>query len=77
MSNRVSEEVTEFLLNMGILPHEQNEDYRLEIAYRMGYEDAIRNYATWNSGEQFVGALRRSIKDVLAEFKNKEVPLRY
>jgi len=70
-------QVTEFLVNHGVAPGEQHADYRLEIAYRMGYEDALRNYATWKNGEQLVGALGRPLKGVLAEFKNEEVPVRY
>lgn len=77
MSNRIAMEVTEFLVDKGIAPSEQHPDYRLEIAYRIGYEDAIRNYATWNNGEQLVGAMRRSLKEVLAKFKNAEIPDRY
>ena len=36
-------EVTDFLINKGIPIEEQNE---VEIAYRKGYIDALRNYAT-------------------------------
>lgn len=75
--HQINDEVTEFLAGMGIAPPEQQADYRLEIAYRMGYEDAIRNYATWKDGEQLVGAMQRPLKQVLAEFANKEIPLRY
>jgi hypothetical protein len=75
--NRITMMVIEFLTNMGIPPNEQHSDYRMEIAYRMGYEDGVRNYAIWNNGEQLVGAMRRPLKTVLAEFKNEEVPLRY
>lgn len=75
--SRISKEVTEFLHNQGILPHDQEEDYRLEIAYRIGYEDAVRNYATWKNGEQLVGALQRPLADVLNKFQNAEIPERY
>ena len=76
-ASTVSEEVTEFLVGMGIMPPEQHPDYRIEIAYRMGYADAVRNYAVWRDGEQFVGAMARPLKTVLNEFQNKNVPLRY
>lgn len=77
MTNRISMAVTEFLVGMGIPESEQHNDYRLEIAYRMGYEDALRNFATWRNGEQCVGALQRPLKEVLAQFKNAEIPERY
>ena len=75
--NRISEEVTEFLVSMGIPLADQEPDYRLEIAYRMGYEHALRNYAVWKDGEQLVGAMQRPLKSVLAEFVNEEIPVRY
>lgn len=75
--HQINAEVTEFLVGMGILPAEQEADYKLEIAYRIGYEDAIRNYAVWKNGEQLVGAMQRPIKQVLNEFANKEIPVRY
>ena len=75
--NRIAQEVNEFLVSMGIAPSDQHPDYRLEIAYRIGYEDAIRNYATCKDGDKFVGALSRPIKDVLSKFRNTEVPERY
>lgn len=49
----------------------------LENAYREGYEDGVRNYATWRNGEQFVGALNRPLKGVLAEDSQKPIPVRY
>lgn len=74
----LSADVTMFLRDTGgIAPPEQTPDYRLEIAYRMGYEDALRNYAIWKNGEQLVGALQKPLKTVLAEFKNTEIPVRY
>jgi hypothetical protein len=75
--NRVTMEVVEFLVLMGIPPSEQHADYRMEIAYRMGYEDAIRNYAIHKNGELLVGAMQRPLATVLALFKNEEIPLRY
>lgn len=76
-TNEISKHVTDFLIAVGIAPGEQHPDYRLEIAYRMGYEDALRNYGIWRDGEQLIGAMQRPLREVLAEFKNKEVPLRY
>ena len=75
--NRIAMEVTEFLHSKGILSHDQYEDYRLEIAYRIGYADAVRNYAIWKNGEQVVGCRETPLKTVMAEFKNAEIPERY
>jgi hypothetical protein len=48
-----------------------------ETAYRQGYIDALKNYAIWKNGEQFVGCLERPLKEVINEFNEKNVPLRY
>lgn len=37
------------------------------VAYRNGMRDAITDYAIWKDGEQFVGALRRPLKDVITK----------
>ncbi len=38
-----------------------------DAKYKEGYSDAIKNYAVWNNGEQFVGVMRRPLKTVLQE----------
>lgn len=73
----IKQEVEDFLIDMGIPLNEQNNEYKLEIAYRIGYEDAIRNYAIWKDGVQSIGAMNRDIKCLLAEFQNQSVPVRY
>ena len=35
-------------------------------AWLAGYAEAVRNYAIWNNGEQFVGVQSRPLKQVLA-----------
>lgn len=77
MATLLSNEVTDLLERHGIPESIQEADYRLEIAYRIGYADAVRNFATWRNGDQFVGALQRNVKIVLAEFQNAKVPERY
>ena len=52
----LANDVTDFLIAMGIPKPDQSPDYRLEIAYRMGYEDALRNYAIWKNGENLRNA---------------------
>ncbi len=76
-STQLHDQVVYFLVGMGIPPGDQDQLYQLEIAYRMGYEDAVGNYAVWNDGVQYVGAMRRPLREVLADFKNKDIPLRY
>lgn len=74
----LSQEVTKFLEVTGGIPGpDQNPDYRLEIAYRMGYEDSLRNYAIWRDGTQYVGAMNRTLREVVEGFKNEQIPLRY
>lgn len=75
--NTINNEVTEFLHSKGILPHDQEEDYRLEIAYRIGYMDAVRKYAVWKDGEQWVGCQQTPLPQVIGEFTNLPVPVRY
>ena len=76
-ANGVDELVQEFLANKGIPPAEQNDLYKLEIAYRLGYLHAVQNYAIWKNGVQYVGAMLRPFKEVAAEFWNEDVPLHY
>ena len=69
--------VTLYLEVNGIPRSEQTDTYRLEIAYRMGYLDALSNYAIWKDGVQVVGALERPLEDIKNRFKNESVPLRH
>lgn len=77
MNTNVWEEASEFLLSMGIPLSEQSPEYLAEIAYRIGYADAVRNYAIWKNGELLVGVMARPLNTVLAEKKAGQVPLRY
>lgn len=77
MSTLLGMQVADFLEDKGIPLPDQSPEYQLEIAYRMGYADGVRNYAIWKNGTQYVGAMQRPLKDVLAEFQNEKVPVRY
>jgi hypothetical protein len=46
-------------------------------AYKQGYSDAVRNYAVWKDGEQYVGVMQEPLKKVLERIKNDPVPMRY
>lgn len=48
-----------------------------DAAYRMGYSDALTNYAVWNDGGQYVGVGKRPLNEVLAEVKQAQIPIRY
>lgn len=48
-----------------------------ESSYRAGYIDALSNYAVWNNGVQYVGVLRRPLTEVIAEFSQQQIPVRY
>ena len=37
-------------------------------AYRLGYIDALRRYAHWVDGEQFVGTCGKTLAEAIAEF---------
>ena len=63
-TNVISQEVTEFLVAKGIAHADQHPDYRLEIAYRIGYTDALRNYGIWLDGEQKIGCMNKPLKDI-------------
>ncbi len=47
----------------------------LAKAYREGYAAAVREYAVWNDGEQFVGVQMRPLHTVLAEIEAMPVNL--
>lgn len=76
-STQLSDEVTTFLENKGVERGVQQLAYRLEIAYRLGYIDALTNYAIWKDGEQLVGAMATPLKTLINQFANKDVPVRY
>jgi hypothetical protein len=42
--------------------------------YRAGYKAAVRDYAVWHDGEQFVGVQHRPLKQVLEEVEVMEIP---
>ena len=49
----------------------------LEKIYKEGYKDAVRNYAVWNNGDQFVGVLKKPLENVLEEVDASKVPIVY
>ena len=48
-----------------------------ESSYRQGYIDAMRNYAVWNDGVQYVGVMRRPLQEAIDEFNKQAIPVRY
>ena len=49
----------------------------LEKIYKEGYKDAVRNYAVWNNGDQFVGVLKKPLENVLTEVDKSQIPIIY
>lgn len=54
-----------------------NAEDAINFAYRQGYKDGIMNYAIWKDGEQRIGAMNRTVTEVLTDLQNSEIPLRY
>jgi hypothetical protein len=48
-----------------------------DASYRIGYKDAVKNYAVWSNGEQLVGTMRRPLKTVLDEVDKSSLPITY
>ena len=44
-----------------------------ELAYRAGWEDAVRLYAIWSGGEQFVGVQRKTLGQALEDGPDSDV----
>ena len=46
---------------------------RIEKAYRLGWEDGVRLYAIWDSGQQLVGVMRRPLSEVLRRGPDSDI----